>query len=125
MIATTAILQAMLISASLISTGRCEAGKNQVAWLQNPQNNDSMHVSGHKEMNDTRYGIPSIISINQSSVGTKKRDPKKHKPDSWSYGYGYGNKTHDDDESGVGKADISMPLSIGAGIVIVAMTFRY
>lgn len=47
----------------------------------------------------------------------EKRDPKRRP--------GNNNKNNstnqDDDDSGVGKADISVHLSIGAGLIIMAM----
>ncbi|KAI1207582.1 uncharacterized protein F4807DRAFT_171908 [Annulohypoxylon truncatum] len=122
MIINTAILRAMLASTCLISIGLCEARDYQVARLRNVQNDDFARVSELEALKDTLHEIQDVIPFNERFTSTGKRDPKR-KPKSSN-----GNKNgtdQDDDDSGVGKVDISMPLSIGAGLVIVTMLLQY
>ncbi|KAI2465372.1 hypothetical protein F4781DRAFT_435502 [Annulohypoxylon bovei var. microspora] len=114
MITKTTILQALLISTCLISTGSSETGQDQVAWLREVQNDDSVYVPNLERSDDAPREVHEATYIKESA---EKRDPKK-KPNS------NNNTTNQNDDSGAGKADMSMSSSIGVGL-FVAVAFLY
>ncbi|KAI1456102.1 hypothetical protein F4805DRAFT_251139 [Annulohypoxylon moriforme] len=118
MTAKTTLLQALLMSACLISTGLCKAEENQVAWLRDGQNDNSVHVPELDSLKDALNEIRDVVSIKESSTSAEKRDPKRPKTNN-------NKNTTNGDDSGVGKVDLSMPLSIGAGLVMMVVFLQY
>lgn len=118
MILKSIIIQAVLAAACLVTTGLCEeAVDNPVAWLRGAHSHDSVRASELDALNHTLNGIKEAVSIEENAKMAEKRDPKRRP--------GNNNKNNstnqDDDDSGAGKADISVRLSIGAGLIIMAM----
>ncbi|KAI1086024.1 hypothetical protein F5B19DRAFT_498746 [Rostrohypoxylon terebratum] len=121
MILKSTITQAVLVAACLTTTGLCEEAVGKpVAWLRGVQNRDSVHVPKLDALNQTLLEIQETTPIKENYKMTEKRDPKR-RPSNTGSNANKKNSTNQDD-SGVGKADISMHLSIGVGLIIVAMS---
>ncbi|KAI1661860.1 hypothetical protein F4813DRAFT_385531 [Daldinia decipiens] len=125
MIENWSILQVLLASTCLLSIGLGDAQVNRVAWLDNVRTHDPTSpkpVAAHAASHEVEHivlvedGAESQVNISVFS-GVGKREPRRKSHNNHS-----GNDTQTDDSS-VGKIDISVPLSIGASLVIIIVFF--
>ncbi|KAI2785056.1 hypothetical protein F4815DRAFT_451218 [Daldinia loculata] len=125
MIANWPILQVLLASTCLLSTGLGEAQVNRIAWLGNVKTHDptspkpvAAHVASHEAEHIVLVEDSAESQVNVWVLsGVEKREPRRKSNHNHS-----GNDTRTDD-SGVGKIDISVPLSIGASLMIIVDVF--
>ncbi|KAI1408006.1 hypothetical protein F5Y13DRAFT_116148 [Hypoxylon sp. FL1857] len=131
MIAKTSILRVMLVLPFLVPASLGQTQGKQVAWLRDVENDESTPLSQLKALEGNPFAGNGVFHRDESEENieasgdppifliAEKRDPKRVKNNK--------NNTQNDNDSdsGVGKFDISMPLSIGAGIAAMAIFLHY
>ncbi|KAI1386025.1 uncharacterized protein F4822DRAFT_360580 [Hypoxylon trugodes] len=121
------ILPAVLISARFISTGLAQDEENQVAWLRDVQNDESVSLAEIETLNDDSQVAEDVIPANENIVALvndsissdiEQRDPRRRP-------FRNRNMTNNNKDSGVGRIDISVPLSLGVGVTIMVAFLQH
>ncbi|KAI6083201.1 hypothetical protein F4821DRAFT_245395 [Hypoxylon rubiginosum] len=110
MIPKFSVLSILLVSACLVSTSLGQAEENRVSWLRDVQYSGAISDLRVERSQDTTRAIAA-----HDNIPSEKREPKK-RPSS-----GSNNSTSTDDDSGARATDMSLPLSIGISLAIMAV----
>ncbi|KAI1370850.1 hypothetical protein F4677DRAFT_342475 [Hypoxylon crocopeplum] len=133
MVSSISVSRAVLVSTCLLSTvlAQSQAQEHEIAWLRDTQREYSTSFSKLETAEDTEEetskllvsaGNDNDVTVTDASISpeAQKRDPKRRPNNSLNNGT---NSTQDD-ESGAGKCNISGPLSIVAGLAIMAVILQ-